>query len=271
MNDFQEHVEMLAAKHHTAIAVDLYQDRIARTEEATISVRQLFEAELAATKRALRALEQQQGDTLAALAQRAKEHGRACAAAIVAEAFDTSKADSLASLVARWRREPSRATTQAITACWADLTARAEAQLGAPLGDHVLAQTFVDQLVAERPAAVVPLAREDFGAAGRVVKGLFDFTRAASPVAAQTALEQIDHELQVAARHSGEAGAVGLDYYRALHALRRTHATHGDLSNARSAFEADQRRCYAEKSAAEAAPPPPQRPSTAAHAISWLR
>ena len=263
---FKQEVATLVAKHAPGLKADDHAQRAERGDAAKAAVQAAAERERERLHRELRQLEAERDTALHAIDQRVEEHRRVCADAILRAVFDAADGGSLASLVRRWRTEPSRELSTGIHAKWSELDARAKAQLGVGLGRHLVATVFIDSIVLERPNALPVLSANDYGCGQRAVEALGRFTRAQSPSTMESALTDLEHALIVVARRV--TPTVVEKAHRERYELRRTNATSADLQRAQSAFDAQHARAHAEKTAREFVPPPAP---PASRSLSWMR
>jgi hypothetical protein len=250
--NLKEALARTAASKTAGLRSSVASERAAALAAAQAEVQQAGETDRWHRQRDAQECEQHVQATLAELADRAEEQRRACAAAVLAEAFE-SKSGGLRALIDQWRSEPTRLLTNAILLRWRELDRQCQAEVGMPLSDHVLATCFIDSIVAIDPSALLHLASHNYGANDSAVSALGHFTRAATPGDAQSALETLENVLLSVARRG--AGQEVSEWQRKYHELRRSSATRGDLIAAQSVLGEQQRAAEQARFAASYVPP----------------
>lgn len=222
--DLTQELARVAASKAAALTSSTASER----SEAVTAARAAIEA-LREQDRAQRQREQQAAiEALAAakseLEARAERARRERAAALMRDAFN-DRADSLLSLVRKWRVEPTRALTNELRAAWAKLAARCQLELGDELSEHVLTAAFAGLIASEIPNGVANLAQGD----NAVAEACGAWVRSQDPGSGQQALQGLETALTTNALR-GAAEPSERD--RELLALHRLHATRRDLMQA---------------------------------------
>lgn len=240
MTNIETKLSELAQRHGDKLASKSHHDRALAVEAAKHAINTACEVEAAAIKKSAAALERARAAQLGTVAESAEAARREQARQMLGELFAPAP-DSLPSLVARFRAEPTRAGANAIRAIWNRYNERAQAELGEQLHTSVLGAIFVDDIVAGQPqlaGAINHLSGYQFGANDAALSALSAATKPnMTPAEVQEALTRLDSILtSVALRHAGETPN---PEHVARHALRRVHATHRDLVEATQAFDAE--------------------------------
>jgi hypothetical protein len=261
--------QQLAARVAVSKAALRVHDAAARAEGLEVAKReaaQLRAVEVARLRRELGAAESAHTTAIEALDAAAEATRRERADALLAKIFGP---DGLPALVAKWRVEPGRATTNAIHKLWAEFDATARAELGEALASHVLAVPFIDSIAAQVPGSMSRLCGVVLGGGvdSKTVGALGAWTRAADARAASDALEKLEAALLAVARRS--AGAEVEARHVEQHALLSANATRGDLAAAYAAFTERDRKAANERFAATYTPPPAS-PTISERVMSWL-
>lgn len=255
------------ARSTAALQATTASERAAAVQAAKVEIEAITERELYRLGRERVSVEKKNASAVEALAERAEATRRELATTILAAVFSDAP-DSIASIVARWRIEPTRVLTGEIKVAWDKLSERALVELGERLGDHVLGACFVESIAATVPGGLVKLSETQYGAAQKVVSGLGAFRRAETPDAAEAALSAVESALLVVARRS--AGQAVEQHHLERAALRRTNATARDLFAAYTEFDAKQRQADHERMARDYTPPPPLSRLLSSRVQSWL-
>jgi hypothetical protein len=262
-HDIKQELARLAAGRANALRSSTASERASALAAARSEIEALRERDRSARQRAAQAAEQDLQSALAEFEARAEAARRERGTALLADVF-SKRDDSLATLIADWRREPTRALTAAIRARWAELDARCKLELGDDLGAHLLAVPFIEQLAAEAPGSLSLLCAVDYayGVDGPVIAALGAWSRAADGVAAGNALADLERALLVVAQRG--AGQLVEEHHRELAQLRRASCTRTDLAHAQSEYSERRRQAELEAAARNA-----RAPMTLDEALAW--
>lgn len=259
MQDQSEFYAALAAHASTArggLRSALATERTATLDSAKRALAQTRDRETARLRRDLGSTEVAHTRALEALEAELEATRRACAGALLGEAFDPAR--GLPALVRAWRDEPGRKATSVIQQQWRELNERAEAELGAELGVHVLGACFMEQLAVEIPGSLSRLSGISQGMTVDIrcveALGAWSRTAAGDPGAASDALERVESALVAVARRGAHATVE--PRHEELFALHRANATRADLLGAIEAYNARWAKIDAENFAATYVPPP---------------